>query len=132
MPTFLLVVGFKLSGRRVEWVPLLWAGFAFAVYVALLKSRSAISIPAFLDDVPLIWFGKIVSLSGTIAMLYFLPRVSFHAAGVKWNQTEGSLRPVIITGTITVLAASVTSFVFMFRAPRITYHALRAFRARCS
>ncbi len=32
IPTIALVIGFKLVGRKVEWVPLLWAGFACLVY----------------------------------------------------------------------------------------------------
>ncbi|MCZ6657523.1 MAG: CPBP family intramembrane metalloprotease [Gammaproteobacteria bacterium] len=33
---------------------------------------------------------------------------------MKWAQNEGSLRPVVITGVITILAASVTSALFMY------------------
>lgn len=73
-----------------------------------------IPVPALLEALPLIWFGKILSLSGTIAMLFFLPRVSFQEAGLTWTQNKGSLRPVIITGTITLLAATATSFAFMY------------------
>ena len=116
VPTMLLVTGFRLSSRKIEPVPLLWAGFAFLVYVLLLKSRNVIPIPGFLEAVPLIWFGKFLSLTGTIAILYFLPRVSFRAAGLIWKQNEGSLRPVIIAGAITLLSATITSFLFM-RSP---------------
>ena len=114
VPTFLLVIGFRLSGWKVDWLPLIWAGVVFLVYVGLLKSRNVIPVPLFLEELPLIWFGKILSLSGTIVLLYFLPRVDFRAAGVIWTQNKGSLRPVIITGTITLIAATGTSFAFMY------------------
>ncbi len=87
-PTLLLVVAFKLSGRKINWVPLLSAGLASLVYIALLKSRNVIPIPALLETLPLIWFGKILSLSGTIAMLFFLPRVGFQEAGLTWTQNS--------------------------------------------
>ena len=45
VPTILWILGFRLSGRKVEWVPLLWAGFACLVYVLLLRSRSMIPVP---------------------------------------------------------------------------------------
>lgn len=45
-----------------------------------------IPVPALLEALPLIWFGKILSLSGTIAMLFFLPRVGFQEAGLTWTE----------------------------------------------
>ena len=106
VPTILLILGFKLSGRKVEWVPLLWAGFACLVYVLLLRSRTMIPVPGFLEEPALNWFGKFMSFSGTIAMLYLLPRVGFRAAGLTWTQNKGSLRPIIRTGSFILLAAA--------------------------
>ena len=114
VPTIFLVIGFRVFGRDVAWKPLLWAGFAYLVYILLLKSRTLIPLPIYLEEVPLIWFGKIFSLSGTIALLYFMPRVSFRAAGLTWTQKSGSLRPVIIAGAFTLIGASVTTFLFMY------------------
>ena len=54
VPTFLLVIGFRLSGWKVDWLPLIWAGVVFLVYVGLLKSRNVISVPLFLEELPLI------------------------------------------------------------------------------
>ncbi len=106
VPTILLVIGFRLSGRKVEWTPLLWAGFACLVYFLLLRSRGVLPTPVFFEEPALNWFGKILSLSGTIAMLYFLPRVGFRAAGLTWTQNKGSLAPVIRTGGIILLATT--------------------------
>ncbi len=89
----MLVIGFRVSSRKIEWVPLLWAGFAFLVYVVLLKSRDLLPIPVYLEAVPLIWFGKILSLSGTIAILYFLPRASFRSAGPDLDSKRGLATP---------------------------------------
>ena len=114
VPTITLAVGLKLAGRKVAFVPLIWAGFAFAVYIILLKSRSVVPVPVFLEAVPTIWFGKVLSLTGTVAMLYFLPRVSFREAGLTMNQNSGSLPPVIITGAFTIVGASVTSYFFTY------------------
>ena len=113
-PTTILIIGFRLSGRKVDWVPLRWAGFACLVYILLLKSRSVIPVPVLLEGLPLIWFGKLLSLAGTVAMLCFVPRVGFRAAGMTWRQDRSSLRPVLTTGAITVVAASVASFLFMY------------------
>jgi hypothetical protein len=66
-PTLALVIWYRHTGRRVEWAPLLWAGFAFA------------------------------------------PRVSFRAAGARWDQREGSVRPAMTIGAITIFAATTTS-----------------------
>lgn len=103
VPTILLVIAFRLTGRKVEWVPLLWAGFAFLVYFLLLRSRHVIPNPVFMDELTLNWFGKTLSILGTIAMLYFLPRVDFRAAGVTWTQNKDSFGPVIRTGGLVLL-----------------------------
>ncbi len=80
IPTIVLVVGFRLAGRKVEWAPLLWAGFACLVYFLLLRSRGELPSPVFLDELDRNWFGKTLSIMGTVAMLYFLPRVGFRDA----------------------------------------------------
>ena len=59
--------------------------------------------PVFMDELALNWFGKTLSLAGTIAMLYFLPRVGFRAAGLTWKQNKGSLSPVLLTGALVLL-----------------------------
>ena len=110
IPTLLLVIGYRLSGRKVEWVPLLWAGFACLVYFLLLRSRGVIPNPAFMEGLDLNWFGKILSLAGTLAMLTFLPRVSFRAAGLTWTQNKGSLGPVIRTGGVILLVTTGGAF----------------------
>ena len=112
IPTLILVIGFKLTGRKVEWVPLLWAGFACLVYFLLLRSRGELPSPAFLDELDRNWFGKTLSIAGTIAMLYFLPRVGFLDAGVTWKQNEGSLKPVIIAAAVVVLSMTFASYAF--------------------
>ncbi len=76
IPTLLLVVAFKLSGRKINWVPLLSAGLASLVYIALLKSRNVIPVPALLEALPLIWFGKILSLSHRHALFSAARRFS--------------------------------------------------------
>ncbi len=110
VPTILLVIGFRLYGRKVEWAPLLWAGFACLVYFLLLRSRGVIPNPVFMDELTLNWFGKTLSIAGTIAMLYFLPRVGFRAAGLTWKQNKGSLDPVIRTGGLVLLFATGGAF----------------------
>jgi len=103
VPTILLVIGFRLYGRKVELAPLLWAGFVCLVYFLLLRSRGVIPNPIFMDELTSSWFGKTLSLAGTISMLYFLPRVDFRAAGLTWKQNKGSLSPVIRTGGLILL-----------------------------
>ncbi len=61
VPTIFFVIGFRVFGRDVAWKPLLWAGFAYLVYILLLKGRTLIPLPVYLEEVPLIWFGKILS-----------------------------------------------------------------------
>ena len=112
IPTIVLVIGFKLAGKKVEWVPLLWAGFACLVYFLLLRSKGALPSPAFLDELDRNWFGKTLSIAGTVAMLYFLPRVSFRDAGMVWKQNEGSLSPVILTAVIVIASMSIASYTF--------------------
>jgi len=112
LPTLILIIGFKLTGRKVEWVPLLWAGFACLVYFLLLRSRGELPSPAFLDGLDRNWFGKTLSIAGTIAILYFLPRVGFRDAGVTWKQNEGSLGPVVITAAVVVLSMTFASYTF--------------------
>ncbi len=114
VPTILLILGFRLSGRKVEWAPLLWAGFACLAYVLLLRSRSMIPVPGFLEEPALNWFGKVLSLSGTVAMIYFLPRVGVRAAGLTWTQDKGSLRPVLRTGSFILVAATGVSGLFAY------------------
>jgi len=111
VPTIVLVLGFRLHGRKVELAPLLWAGFAFLVYFLLLRSRGVIPNPAFMDELTFNWFGKTLSVAGTIAMLYFLPRVGFRAAGLTWKQNKGSLGPVIQTGGLVLLFTTGGAFV---------------------
>ncbi|MCZ6517714.1 MAG: CPBP family intramembrane metalloprotease [Gammaproteobacteria bacterium] len=110
VPTILLVIGFKMTGRKVELAPLLWAGFACLVYFLLLRSRGAIPNPGFMDELGLNWFGKTLSIAGTIAILYFLPRVGFRAAGLTWKQDKDSLDAVIRTGGIILLVSTGAAF----------------------
>ena len=95
VPTLLLVAGFKLSGRRVEWAPLLWSGFAFAVYMTLLRSRGVIPEPAFMAELSLNWYGKGLAILGTLTMLYYLHGVAWTDAGLAL-----SLPAIVMTGTI--------------------------------
>ena len=111
VPTIVLILGFRLHGRKVELAPLLWAGFACLVYFLLLRSRGVISNPAFMDELTFNWFGKTLSVAGTVAMLYFLPRVGFRAAGLTWKQNKGSLGPVIQTGGLVLLFTTGGAFV---------------------
>lgn len=106
VPTLLLVIAFRLTGRKVEWAPLLWAGFAFLVYFLLLRSKGVIPAPHFMEGLTLNWFGKTLTLAGTIVMLYLLPSVSFRTAGVVWSQNKGSLKPAILTGGIILILAT--------------------------
>ena len=103
IPTIVLVIAFKLAGRKVEWAPLLWAGLACLLYFLLLRSRGDIPNPAFVDELNRNWFGKTLSIAGTVAMLYFLPRVDFRAAGLTWQQNRESLGVVIRTGALVLL-----------------------------
>lgn len=106
VPTILLALGFRLYGRKVEWAPLLWAGLACLVYFLLLRSRGVIPGPVFMDGLALNWFGKTLSLAGTIAMLTFLRRVGFEAAGLTWKQNKGSLIAVSQVGGIVLVLAT--------------------------
>ncbi len=114
IPTIVLVIGFKLAGRKVEWAPLLWAGFACLVYFLLLRSRGDIPNPAFMDELNRNWFGKTLSIAGTLVMLYFLPRVGFRDAGLVWKQNEGSLEPVLRTSGLVILFMTFASFVIAY------------------
>jgi len=109
IPVLLLVVGFRIAGRGAQWQPLLWAGIAFSTYLLLLRSSGALPEPAAMEALELNWFGKSLSLLGTCAILTFLPRVSFRAAGVRWEPEQHSLRPVGITGVATILGATITA-----------------------
>ena len=106
VPTLLLVIAFRLTGHKVDWAPLLWAGFAFLFYFLLLRSKGVIPAPHFMEGLTLNWFGKTLTLAGTIVMLYLLPSVSLRAAGVVWSQNKGSLKPVILTGGIILILAT--------------------------
>ena len=110
VPTFLLVIGFRLTGRKVQWTPLLWAGFACLVYFLLLRSRDVIPNPAFMDGLVLNWFGKTLSIAGTVAMLYFLPRVDLRAAGLTWQQNKESLGVVVRMGALVLLLTAGGAF----------------------
>ena len=63
-----------------------------------------------MDELGLNWFGKTLSIAGTIAILYFLPRVGFRAAGLTWKQNQDSLGPVIRTGGLTVIFATAGAY----------------------
>ena len=110
VPTILLVIWFRLTGRKVQWAPLLWAGFACLVYFLLLRSRDVIPNPAFMDGLVLNWFGKTLSIAGTLAMLYFLPRGDFRAAGLTWQQNKESLGVVIRMGALVLLLTAGGAF----------------------
>jgi len=106
VPTVLLVIGFRLNGRKVEWAPLVWAGFACLVYFLLLRSRAVIPNPVLMDGLTLNWLGKTMTFAGTLLMLHYLPGLSFRAAGLTWKQNEDSLGPVISTGGIILLVST--------------------------
>ena len=106
VPTILMVIAFRLTGRKVEWAPLLWAGFAFLVYFLLLRSQGVIPTPNFMEELTLNWFGKIMTFVGSIVMLYFLPGVSFREAGLIWTQNKGSLSPVMLMGGFVILVTT--------------------------
>ena len=110
VPTAILVIGLRLNGRKVDMAPLIWASFACLVYFLLLRSRDIIPNPAFMDELIFNWFGKTLSIAGTIAMLFFLPRVGFRAAGITWEQNAGSLVPVLRTGVLVILFTTVGAF----------------------
>jgi membrane protease YdiL (CAAX protease family) len=111
VPMLLVAVGLRLTGREVRWVPLLWACFAYAVYITLLKSRAVLPVPGLLADLPLIWFGKTLSISGTVLMIWLLPSIGFRAAGFTWTQREGSVQPAVIAAVITLVSAVGTAAV---------------------
>jgi membrane protease YdiL (CAAX protease family) len=110
VPTVFLAIGLRLNGRKVELAPLLWAGLSCLVYFLLLRSRGVIPNPAFMDDLALNWFGKTLSLAGTLVLLYFLPRVGFRAAGLTWKQNKGSPGPVIRTGGLVLVITTSGAF----------------------
>ena len=109
VPTLLLVIAFKLTGRKVEWAPLLWAGFAFLVYFLLLRSKGVIPAPQFMEQLSLNWFGKTLTLVGTLVLLYAIPTVGFRAAGITWKQNRGSLRHVALTAGIILFITTGTA-----------------------
>ena len=112
LPTAILAIGLKMRGRQVQWTPLLWAGFACLVYFLLLRSRDVIPNPAFMDALDFNWLGKTLSIIGTMAMLYFLPGVSFNAAGLTWSQNRGSLKPAILTGAVVIIVTTGSAYLF--------------------
>ena len=112
VPTIVLVIGFRLKGRKVDMAPLLWAGLACLVYFLLLRSRDVIPNPAFMDELVYNWFGKTLSIAGTVAMLFFLPRVGFRAAGLTWTQNKGSLVPVLQAGALVIFFTTAGAFLF--------------------
>ncbi len=119
IPTFILVVWLKLTGRRVEWAPLLWAGFSFAIYMVALRTKGVLPQPGFMSGLELDWVEKSLSLLGTCAILAFLPRVSFKDAGVRWDQTAGSLRPVVVAAVMTIVGATISS-VMISSSPNVS------------
>lgn len=110
VPTILLIIGFRLRGRTVRWSPLLWAGFACLVYFLLLRSRGVFPAPPFMAGLEYNWFGKTLSLAGTLAMLHFLPGVGFRAAGLIWEQKRGALGPVLRTAGLVLLLTTVGAY----------------------
>ncbi len=123
VPGILLALGFKLAGKKVNWPALAWAGFAILVYFLLLRGGSLIPKPAFMEGLTPNWAGKTLSLAGTLLMLYFLRRVSFKEAGFTWKQNKGSLRPVIITGAMTLFFAVASAIAFA-PSPNATFENL--------
>jgi len=109
VPTLIVVIGFRVTGRKIEWVPLFWAGCAFSVYFLLLRSKGVIPTPLFLEELDLNWFGKTMTLLGTLAMVYFIPSVGFEAIGLTWRQNSGSLPHVISVGVIFLLVTTGTA-----------------------
>jgi len=112
VPTITIIIGFRLSSRNVEWVPLSWAGFAFSVYFLLLRSEGVIPTPLFVEELDLNWFGKTMTWVGTITMLYFLPSAGFRVAGLTWRQNRGSLNQVVSIGGIILLVTTGTALLF--------------------
>lgn len=110
LPTLIAVISLKLTRRPVVTRPLLLAGFAFLIYVLLLKSRTIIPVPVFLEDVPLIWFSKVLSLAGTAALIYLLPGITFRDVGLTSTQNSGSIPPVTITAIISLFFGVGTAF----------------------
>jgi membrane protease YdiL (CAAX protease family) len=109
VPTILLVIAVRLSGRKVEWAPLFWAGLAYLVYFLLLRSKDVIPVPLFVQALDLNWVGKSLSLAGTLVMIYLLPGIGFRAVGLTWTQRMGSSGPVIWTGSIILLVSTGTA-----------------------
>ena len=109
IPTLILVAWFKFTNHRVEWAPLLWAGFSFATYMFLLRSGTALQQTALPSTLEFSWLGKSLSLLGTCTILALLPRGSFKDAGARWDQAPGSLGPAAIFAGMTVLGAATTS-----------------------
>jgi len=109
VPTAIFLIAHRLASRKVNWGPLFWSGFAFFVYFLMLRSSAVIPVPDFMAGLTLNWFGKIMSIGGTIAMLCFLPGVSLRSAGVTLKQNDGSLWPVLLTGGITALSLAGTA-----------------------
>jgi hypothetical protein len=112
VPSLLVVLGLRLTGRRVNWSPLLWAGLASTVYFLLLRSGSLLPQSALMAGLTLTWFGKTLSLIGTLLLLFLLPGVRFKEAGFTWKQDPGSLRPVLIAGAMTLLSSLGSAIAF--------------------
>ena len=127
IPVLALVAGFVITGRKLRWKPLLWAALAFGVYMVLLRSRGVLPEPGLMETLELNWLGKGLSLLGTCVLLALLPGVGFRAAGLRWEQAPGSLRPVAIVGTATIVGATITA-AFASPSPDITVEWL-AFQA---
>lgn len=56
-----------------------------------------------MNELTLNWYGKTLSVVGTIAMLWFLPRIDFRTAGLTWKQNAGSLSAATRTGVLVPL-----------------------------
>ena len=80
-----------------------------------------------METLELNWLGKGLSLLGTCVLLALLPGVGFRAAGLRWEQAPGSLRPVAIVGTATIVGSTITA-TFASPSPDITVEWL-AFQA---
>lgn len=116
-PLLLGLVAVKLSGRPVSIKPILISVLVIVVYLTLItKAMGLIPEPAFLPPHKLNWYGKILAIAGTLAMIALLPGVNFKAVGFTFKQNEGSLGPVLVTAVVTCLAVWALRY-FYFPGP---------------
>lgn len=114
IPILATVIWLLVNGKSVKFTPVIVAGVASFIYMALLRSPAYLPLPDFVEMLSENWTGKSLSIASTFILILMLPGVTFRSVGLTWRQNKGSLIPVFITGAIVLAIISTTSY---FLAP---------------